>query len=81
MRKKIMVIEDDRDIRETMVYALEDASYEAIASEDASILKSLDLHKPDLILLDKDLKVLGEYDGSGGSAGLLEKELKHIFNF
>jgi DNA-binding response OmpR family regulator len=52
MSKKIMVIEDDRDIRETIVYALEDAKYEVIASEDARILKHLDKHKPDLILLD-----------------------------
>jgi CheY-like chemotaxis protein len=49
---KIMVIEDDTDIRETMVYALEDAKYEVIASESAGILKHLDRHKPDLILLD-----------------------------
>lgn len=52
MGKKIMVIEDDTDIRETIVYALEDAGYEVIASENARILKHLDSHKPDLILLD-----------------------------
>ncbi|HTE01483.1 MAG TPA: response regulator [Mucilaginibacter sp.] len=49
---KIMVIEDDTDIRETMVYALEDAGYEVIASEGAGILKQLGRHKPDMILLD-----------------------------
>ena len=49
---KVMVIEDDTDIRETMVYALEDAKYEVVASETAGILKHLDRHKPDLILLD-----------------------------
>lgn len=47
-----MVIEDDTDIRETMVFALEDAGYEVIASESAGILKHLDRHKPNLILLD-----------------------------
>jgi two-component system phosphate regulon response regulator PhoB len=52
MGKKIMVIEDDTDIRETMVYALEEAGYEVIASEDARVLKHLNNHKPDLILLD-----------------------------
>jgi two-component system phosphate regulon response regulator PhoB len=52
MGKKIMVIEDDTDIRETMVYALEDEGYEVVASENARILKSLDRHNPDLILLD-----------------------------
>ncbi|MDB5024724.1 MAG: hypothetical protein JWP78_2479 [Mucilaginibacter sp.] len=52
MGTKIMVIEDDTDIRETMVYALEDAKYEVIASEDARILKFLNQYNPDLILLD-----------------------------
>ena len=47
-----MVIEDDTDIRETMVYALEEEKYEVIASEDARILKFLNHHNPDLILLD-----------------------------
>jgi len=52
MGVKIMVIEDDTDIRETMVYALEDAGYKVIASENAGIIKYLDRHQPDLILLD-----------------------------
>jgi two-component system phosphate regulon response regulator PhoB len=52
MGVKIMVIEDDTDIRETIVYALEDANYEVISSEDARVLKFLNLHNPDLILLD-----------------------------
>jgi len=47
-----MVIEDDTDIRETIVYALEDANYEVIASEDAGILEQIGYHKPDMILLD-----------------------------
>jgi len=49
---KIMVIEDDTDIRETIVYALQEEKYEVIASEDARILKHLNQHKPNLILLD-----------------------------
>jgi two-component system, OmpR family, phosphate regulon response regulator PhoB len=52
MGKKIMLIEDDADIRETMQYALEEQNYEVISSEDARILKSLDSYCPDLILLD-----------------------------
>jgi two-component system phosphate regulon response regulator PhoB len=52
MGKKIMVIEDDTDIREAMVYALEQEMFEVVASEDAKIIKFLNLHKPDLILLD-----------------------------
>ena len=49
---KIMVIDDDTDIRETMVYALEDSNYEVVSCEDGRMLKSLDKYKPDLILLD-----------------------------
>jgi len=50
--KKILVIEDDKDIRETIVYILEEEDYEVISSEDSRILKSVSTHNPDLILLD-----------------------------
>ena len=72
MGKIIMVIEDDTDIRETMVYALEDAGYEVIASEGARILKHLDRHKPDMILLDNWLSDW-KSDANGGQ---LSKEIK-----
>ncbi|WP_183556707.1 response regulator [Mucilaginibacter sp. SP1R1] len=52
MAKKILVIEDDRDIRETIVYVLEEEHYEVTASEDAKILRRLNDIDPDLILLD-----------------------------
>ncbi len=52
MTKKILVIEDDKDIRDTLVYVLEEQGYEVVSSEEAKILKSLDKIKPDLILLD-----------------------------
>src|SRR4051812_34580669 len=52
MAKKILVIEDDKDIRDTIVYTLEGEQYEVIASEDAKILKNLIDINPDLILLD-----------------------------
>lgn len=52
MAKKILVIEDEKDIRETIVYVLEEQGYEVTSSEDAKILKSLNTLKPDLILLD-----------------------------
>jgi two-component system phosphate regulon response regulator PhoB len=52
MAKKILVIEDDKDIRETIVYVLEEQKYEVIASEDAKILKKVKDIDPDLILLD-----------------------------
>ena len=52
MSKKIMVIEDDRDIRETIVYALEQENYTVVSSGESKMLNFLDQHKPDLILLD-----------------------------
>lgn len=52
MSKKILIIEDDRDIRETIAYALEEEHYEVISSEDSKILKSVKELNPDLILLD-----------------------------
>jgi two-component system phosphate regulon response regulator PhoB len=52
MAKKVLLIEDDKDIRDTIVYALQAENFEVIASEDAKILKTLTELKPDLILLD-----------------------------
>lgn len=52
MAKKILVIEDDKDIRDTIVYVLEEQGYEVTSSENARILKSLDKFNPDMILLD-----------------------------
>jgi two-component system phosphate regulon response regulator PhoB len=51
-KKKILVIEDDKDIRDTIVYILEEEDYEVISSGDSKILKSIDVYKPDLVLLD-----------------------------
>jgi two-component system phosphate regulon response regulator PhoB len=52
MAKKVLLIEDDKDIRDTIIYALREEQIEVIASEDAKILKQLTEIKPDLILLD-----------------------------
>lgn len=52
MAKRVLVIEDDKDIRDTVTLALEDEGYEVISSDNARILKSLDEHQPDIILLD-----------------------------
>ena len=70
--KKILVIEDDKDIRDTIVYILEEEKYEVIASEDSKILKSLNNHNPDLILLDNWLTDW-KSDANGQQ---LSKELK-----
>ena len=52
MAKKVLLIEDDKDIRDTIIYALREEQIEVIASEDAKILKQLSDINPDLILLD-----------------------------
>ena len=70
--KKILVIEDDKDIRDTIVYILEEEKYEVISSENSKILKSLHEHKPDLILLDNWLTDW-KSDANGQQ---LSKELK-----
>lgn len=70
--KKILVIEDDKDIRDTIVYILHEEHYEVIASEDSKILKSINNYKPDLILLDNWLTDW-KSDANGQQ---LSKELK-----
>lgn len=72
MAKKILVIEDDKDIRDTVTIALEQEGYEVISSESARILKQLDQHKPDLILLDNWLTEWSS-DANGQQ---ISKELK-----
>lgn len=52
MSKKIMVIEDDKDIRDTIVYILEEQGYEVISSGDSKILRNVNDHNPNLILMD-----------------------------
>lgn len=70
--KKILVIEDDKDIRDTIVYILREEKYEVISSENSKILKSINTHKPDLILLDNWLTDW-KSDANGQQ---LSKELK-----
>jgi two-component system, OmpR family, phosphate regulon response regulator PhoB len=70
--KKILVIEDDKDIRDTIVYILQEEKFEVIASEDSKILKSIDTIKPDLVLLDNWLTDW-KSDANGQQ---LSKELK-----
>ena len=72
MAKKILVIEDDKDIRETITYALEEHDFDVVASEDAKVLKLLGSIKPDLILLDNWLTDW-KSDANGQQ---LSKELK-----
>jgi DNA-binding response OmpR family regulator len=52
MAKKILVIEDDKDVLDAIVYILENEKYEVIASSDSKILKSINDYDPDLLLMD-----------------------------
>ncbi len=52
MAQKILVIEDDKHIRDTICYILEEENFEVISSGDSKILKSILTIKPSLILLD-----------------------------
>lgn len=72
MAKKILVIEDDRDIRDTVTYVLEGDGYEVTASDNSRILKALPEINPDLILLDNWLTDWAS-DASGQQ---ISKELK-----
>ncbi|WDF54722.1 response regulator [Mucilaginibacter sp. KACC 22063] len=72
MPKKILVIEDDKDIRDTISYALQQDGYEVISSENAKILKSIKDIEPSLILLDNWLTDW-KSDANGQQ---LSKELK-----
>jgi two-component system phosphate regulon response regulator PhoB len=72
MPKKILVIEDDKDIRDTITYALQAEGYDVVASENAKILKAINEIKPDLLLLDNWLTDW-KSDANGQQ---LSKELK-----
>ena len=72
MAKKILVIEDDKDIRDSIVYVLEEENYEVVSSGDSKILKSIDEIAPDMVLLDNWLTEW-KSDANGQQ---LSKELK-----
>ncbi len=72
MARKILVIDDDKDIRDTIVYILEEEAYEVISSGDSKILRNVNEHKPDLILMDNWLTEW-KSDANGQQ---LSKELK-----
>jgi two-component system phosphate regulon response regulator PhoB len=72
MAKKILVIEDDKDIRDTIVYILEEEGYDVISSGDSKILKKINEHDPHLILMDNWLTEW-KSDANGQQ---LSKELK-----
>ena len=52
MAKKILVIDDDKDVRDMVTYVLEEAKYEVAASGEAKILNSINDINPDLVMMD-----------------------------
>jgi DNA-binding response OmpR family regulator len=72
MAQKILIIEDDKDIRDTIVYILEEEKYEVVSSGDSKILKYINDLKPDIILMDNWLTEW-KSDANGQQ---LSKELK-----
>lgn len=52
MGKRILIIDDDRDILAILSLVLEEAGYVVIGSESGAAIDNLETIKPDLILLD-----------------------------
>ena len=53
MGDKILVVEDEKDIRNLIIYALKAKSYETISADDGEqAIKLLRKSKPDLVILD-----------------------------
>ena len=53
MKHKILIVEDEKDIRNLVIYALEAKGYETISTDDGEkALKMLKENKPDLVILD-----------------------------
>ena len=50
---RILVIEDNPDIKDVLDYILQDEGHEAVPCSDGSSLATLDKIKPDLILMDE----------------------------
>lgn len=57
--KRILVVEDEADLRSLITRILEDSGYSVLAAEDGwSAIEALQLQRPDLMLLDLRLPVL-----------------------
>lgn len=61
-KKKILIIDDERELVETLLFRMESASYEAIAAYDGEEgLAKARREKPDLILLDVMMPKMNGY--------------------
>jgi len=53
MNNKILIVEDEKDIRNLIIYSLEGKGYQTISTDDGEkAIKMLKENKPDLIILD-----------------------------
>ena len=53
MNNKILIVEDEKDIRDLIIYSLEGKGYQTISTDDGEkAIKMLKENKPDLIILD-----------------------------
>lgn len=74
MKKKLLIVDDESDILETMKNVLEKESYDvSTATNGAEALDSLLKSKPDLILIDIMMPTLSGYD----LLRLLRERLNH----
>ena len=80
MSKKILVIDDDKDVRDSIVYVLENEDYEVVASEDSAILKEINIINPGLVIMDNYLSEWkSDANGQQLSRNLkLNRATKHI---
>lgn len=65
---RILVIEDNPDIKEILDYILKDDGHEVVPCSDGTSINALDTIKPDLILMDEIL--------SGNRGSMLCRQLK-----
>jgi DNA-binding response OmpR family regulator len=62
MKKKILLVDDEKDMIKSMTFRLEDAGYEVIVAEDGpQALEKTKRERPDLILLDLMLPKMNGY--------------------
>jgi two-component system cell cycle response regulator DivK len=65
MTKRILVVEDEEDNRQILRDLLATSGYEMVEAEDGEqALAAVDLHRPDLILMDIQLPIMDGYEAT-----------------
>lgn len=78
MGKKILIADDNENIREALTYLLEDEGYKIwLARDGADALKQTREHRPDILFLDIMMPVMNGYDVC--RAIKTDPELKNIY--